>query len=154
MGMIQEFKEFAMKGNVLDMAVGVVIGGAFGKIVSSFVGDVIMPLLGTIVGGVDFSKMAATIGTNAPGEPLLLRLPDHRRCDLPGGQGNQQAQDAATGGRARRAARRRGAVDRDPRPAEEVGQKGDILPIRESLESGTLNPPVGSRRFERVMGVR
>jgi large conductance mechanosensitive channel len=73
MGMIQEFKEFAMKGNVLDMAVGVVIGGAFGKIVSSFVGDVIMPLLGTIVGGVDFSKMAATIGTNAAGEPLLLK---------------------------------------------------------------------------------
>jgi large conductance mechanosensitive channel len=73
MGMIQEFKEFAMKGNVLDMAVGVVIGGAFGKIVSSFVGDVIMPLLGTVVGGVDFSKLTATIGTNAAGEPLLLK---------------------------------------------------------------------------------
>ncbi len=73
MGMIQEFKEFAMKGNVLDMAVGVVIGGAFGKIVSSFVGDVVMPLLGTVVGGVDFSKLAATIGTNAAGEPLLLK---------------------------------------------------------------------------------
>jgi large conductance mechanosensitive channel len=73
MGMLQEFKDFAMKGNVLDMAVGVVIGGAFGKIVSSFVGDVVMPLLGTIVGGVDFSKLAATIGTNAAGEPLLLK---------------------------------------------------------------------------------
>jgi large conductance mechanosensitive channel len=73
MGMIQEFKEFAMKGNVLDMAVGVVIGAAFGKIVSSFVGDVVMPLLGTIVGGVDFSKLAMTIGTNAAGEPLLLK---------------------------------------------------------------------------------
>jgi large conductance mechanosensitive channel len=73
MGMLQEFKEFAMKGNVLDMAVGVVIGGAFGKIVSSFVGDVIMPLLGTVVGGVDFSKLTATIGTNAAGEPLLLK---------------------------------------------------------------------------------
>jgi len=73
MGMVQEFKEFAMKGNVLDMAVGVIIGGAFGKIVSSFVGDVVMPLLGTIVGGVDFSKLTATIGTNAAGEPLLLK---------------------------------------------------------------------------------
>jgi large conductance mechanosensitive channel len=55
------------------MAVGVIIGGAFGKIVSSFVGDVVMPLLGTIVGGVDFSKLTATIGTNAAGEPLLLK---------------------------------------------------------------------------------
>jgi len=73
MGMLQEFKEFAMKGNVLDMAVGVVIGGAFGKIVSSFVGDVIMPLLGTVVGGVDFSKLTVTIGTNPAGEPLLLK---------------------------------------------------------------------------------
>jgi large conductance mechanosensitive channel len=73
MGVMQEFKEFAMKGNVLDMAVGVVIGGAFGKIVSSFVGDVVMPLLGTVVGGVDFSKLTATIGTNAAGEPLLLK---------------------------------------------------------------------------------
>jgi large conductance mechanosensitive channel len=73
MGMLQEFKEFAMKGNVLDMAVGVVIGGAFGKIVSSFVGDVIMPLLGTVVGGVDFSKLTANIGTNPAGEPLLLK---------------------------------------------------------------------------------
>jgi large conductance mechanosensitive channel len=72
MGMMQEFKEFAMKGNVLDMAVGVVIGGAFGKIVSSFVGDVIMPLLGTVVGGVDFTKLAFTLGTNPAGEPLLL----------------------------------------------------------------------------------
>jgi large conductance mechanosensitive channel len=71
--MMQEFKEFAMKGNVLDMAVGVVIGAAFGKIVSSFVGDVVMPLLGTIVGGVDFTKLAVTVGTNAAGEPLLLK---------------------------------------------------------------------------------
>ena len=73
MGMMQEFKEFAMKGNVLDMAVGVVIGAAFGKIVSSFVGDVVMPLLGTIVGGVDFTKLAVTLGTNAAGDPLLLK---------------------------------------------------------------------------------
>lgn len=57
MSMLQEFKEFAMRGNVVDMAVGVVIGGAFGKIVTSLVNDVIMPPLGWITGGIDFSQM-------------------------------------------------------------------------------------------------
>ena len=61
MGMMQEFKTFAMRGNVVDMAVGIVIGGAFGKIVSSFVADVIMPPIGLIIGGVDFSNLAITI---------------------------------------------------------------------------------------------
>ena len=56
MGFIKEFKEFALKGNVMDMAVGVIIGGAFGKIVSSLVDDVIMPLVGSLVGGVDFTN--------------------------------------------------------------------------------------------------
>jgi len=73
MSVMQEFKEFAMKGNVLDMAVGVIIGGAFGKIVSSFVGDVIMPLLGRIVGGVNFTDLAWTIGTDPAGAPVLLK---------------------------------------------------------------------------------
>ena len=59
--MLKEFKEFAMRGNVVDMAVGIVIGGAFGKIVSSFVGDVIMPLVGMLVGGVDFTNLAITL---------------------------------------------------------------------------------------------
>ncbi len=58
MGMGKEFKEFAMRGNVIDMAVGIVIGGAFGKIVSSFVADVIMPPIGILLGGVDFSSLA------------------------------------------------------------------------------------------------
>ena len=62
MGFIQEFKEFAVKGNVMDMAVGVIIGGAFGKIVSSLVDDVLMPLIGTITGGVDFNNLAITVG--------------------------------------------------------------------------------------------
>ncbi|QFQ13530.1 large conductance mechanosensitive channel protein MscL [Pseudoprevotella muciniphila] len=62
MGFIKEFKEFAMKGNVMDMAVGVIIGGAFGKIVSSLVDDVIMPLVGMLTGGVDFTKLSAKIG--------------------------------------------------------------------------------------------
>ena len=58
MGMLKEFKEFAMRGNVVDMAVGIVIGGAFGKIVSSFVNDVLMPPIGLALGGMDFSKMS------------------------------------------------------------------------------------------------
>jgi large conductance mechanosensitive channel len=57
MGMLKEFKEFAMRGNVLDMAVGIVIGAAFGKIVTSLVSDVIMPPIGLITGGIDFSDM-------------------------------------------------------------------------------------------------
>ena len=62
MGFISEFKEFAMKGNVMDMAVGVIIGGAFGKIVSSLVDDVLMPLVGMITGNVDFTNLAYQIG--------------------------------------------------------------------------------------------
>ena len=62
MGLIKEFKEFAMRGNVMDMAVGVIIGAAFGKIVSSLVDDVLMPLVGMIVGKVDFSALSAKVG--------------------------------------------------------------------------------------------
>ena len=61
MGMLGEFKEFAMRGNVIDLAVGVVIGGAFGKIVSALVDSVIMPPIGLLIGGVDFSKWAITL---------------------------------------------------------------------------------------------
>lgn len=63
--MLKEFKEFAMRGNVVDMAVGIIIGGAFGKIVSSLVADVIMPPIGMIMGGVDFSKLAVPLGEGA-----------------------------------------------------------------------------------------
>jgi large conductance mechanosensitive channel len=73
MSLMTEFKEFAMKGNVVDMAVGVVIGAAFGKIVSSLVGDVVMPLLGKVMGGVNFSGLAFSLGTSPSGEPLLLK---------------------------------------------------------------------------------
>lgn len=61
MGMMSEFKSFAMKGNVVDMAVGVVIGAAFGKVVTSLVNDVIMPPIGVLIGGVDFSDLSFTI---------------------------------------------------------------------------------------------
>ena len=62
---MKEFKEFAMKGNVIDMAVGVIIGGAFGKIVSSLVTDVLMPPIGKLMGGVDFSNLFLTLGPEA-----------------------------------------------------------------------------------------
>jgi large conductance mechanosensitive channel len=73
MGFIKEFKEFAMKGNVMDMAVGVIIGGAFGKIVSSLVDDVLMPLVGMLTGGIDVSGLAYKVMLPNPvegGEPL------------------------------------------------------------------------------------
>jgi large conductance mechanosensitive channel len=70
--MIQEFKTFAMRGNVIDLAVGVVIGGAFGKIVSSFVNDVIMPPLGLLLGGVDFSSLALTLRAAEGETPAVL----------------------------------------------------------------------------------
>ena len=62
MGFVKEFKEFAVKGNVMDMAVGVIIGGAFGKIVSSLVDDILMPIIGTLTGGIDFTTLKVTIG--------------------------------------------------------------------------------------------
>jgi len=62
MGFVKEFKEFAMKGNVMDMAVGVIIGGAFGKIVSSLVDDIIMPLIGKATGGVSFTDLFVNLG--------------------------------------------------------------------------------------------
>ncbi len=72
MSMLKEFKEFAIKGNVVDMAVGIIIGGAFGKIVSSFVKDVIMPPIGMILGGVDFSNLAITLKEAAGETPAVL----------------------------------------------------------------------------------
>ncbi len=63
MSILQEFKSFAVKGNVVDLAVGVIIGVAFGKIISSLVEDVVMPLIGTVIGGVNFAGLAVTIGS-------------------------------------------------------------------------------------------
>jgi len=71
MGIIKEFKTFAMRGNVMDMAVGIVIGVAFGKIVTSLVNDVIMPPIGLLMGGVDFSHLAVTLKAAAGGEPAV-----------------------------------------------------------------------------------
>ena len=72
--MLQEFKEFAMRGNVMDMAVGIIIGGAFGKIISSFVKDVLMPPIGMLMGGVDFGALAIQLADGGhDGEPVLLK---------------------------------------------------------------------------------
>ena len=70
MGFISEFKEFAMKGNVMDMAVGVIIGGAFGKIISSLVDDIIMPLIGKVLGNVDFTNLYIALSGQESGLPL------------------------------------------------------------------------------------
>lgn len=73
MSMTSEFKEFAMRGNVVDMAVGIIIGGAFGKIVSSFVSDVLMPPIGMMLGGMDFSQLAVTL-QEAAGETAAVTI--------------------------------------------------------------------------------
>ena len=74
--MLKEFKEFAMKGNVLDMAVGIIIGGAFGTIVSSFVADVMMPPLGLLMGGLDFKDMFVTLKDGAKAAGPYASLAD------------------------------------------------------------------------------
>lgn len=71
--MLKEFKEFAMKGNVIDLAVGVIIGGAFGKIVSSLVNDIITPLLGLLLGKVNVAGLAQPIPTFGGGDPIVLK---------------------------------------------------------------------------------
>jgi large conductance mechanosensitive channel len=73
MSLASEFKEFAMKGNVVDMAVGVIIGAAFGKIVSGFVENVVMPPLGMMLSGVNFSDLAWQIGETPKGMPVLIK---------------------------------------------------------------------------------
>ena len=72
MSIVSEFKEFAVKGNVIDLAVGVIIGGAFGKIVSSVVDDLIMPIVGRVVGGLDFSNYFIALQDIPPGVPMVL----------------------------------------------------------------------------------
>jgi len=72
MSMMKEFKEFAMRGNVVDMAVGIIIGAAFSKIISSLVGDVIMPPIGVLLGGVDFSNLSITIKQATEYAPAVI----------------------------------------------------------------------------------
>jgi large conductance mechanosensitive channel len=72
MGMLQEFREFAIKGNVVDLAVGVIIGAAFGKIVDSLVGDLIMPVVGALIGKLDFSNLFLVLGQVPAGTATTL----------------------------------------------------------------------------------
>jgi large conductance mechanosensitive channel len=81
MGMMQEFKEFAVKGNVMDLAVGVIIGGAFGKIVDSVVGDLIMPVVGAIFGKLDFSNLFVVLGQVPAGTGATLA--DLKKAGVP-----------------------------------------------------------------------
>lgn len=76
--MFKEFKEFAMQGNVLDMAVGVIMGGAFGAVVSSLVGDVLMPIVGQATGGMDFKDMFIPLAANAP-----ATLAEAKKANIP-----------------------------------------------------------------------
>lgn len=73
MGLAKEFKEFAMKGNVIDMAVGVIIGAAFGKIITSVVEDVLMPPIGKVIGNVNFTDLAINLGQAPDGKEVLLK---------------------------------------------------------------------------------
>ncbi len=81
MGMMTEFKEFAVKGNVMDLAVGVIIGGAFGKIVESVVGDMVMPIVGAIIGKLDFSNLFITLGQIPEGTARTLA--DLKKAGVP-----------------------------------------------------------------------
>lgn len=81
MGIVQEFKEFAVKGSVVDLAVGVIIGGAFGKIVDSLVADLIMPLVGRVVGGLDFSNYFIALKEIPPG--IAMTLADVKKAGIP-----------------------------------------------------------------------
>ena len=80
MSMLQEFREFAVKGNVIDLAVGVIIGAAFGKIVDSLVADVLMPMVGAIFGSLDFSNLFFILGKNPSN---LLALADLKKAGIP-----------------------------------------------------------------------
>ena len=81
MGMVQEFKDFAVKGNVVDLAVGVIIGGAFGKIVDSMVGDLIMPIVGAIFGKLDFASLFIPLGNVPAG--TAMNLADLKKAGVP-----------------------------------------------------------------------
>ena len=127
MSIIKEFKEFAVKGNVIDMAVGIIIGAAFGKIVSSLVADVVTPPIGFLLGGVDFSNLAITLKAAADessgSRPQLwqvysdsLRFHDRGCCYFYDDQGDQYAEEEGEGSPGGPAGTEQGraTADRDP----------------------------------------
>ena len=96
-GLIAEFKEFISRGNVLDMAVGIIIGAAFTAIVTSLVNDIIMPIVGVIIGGIDFSSLHQLRSVHSGNH----QLPAHRADSIPSDQGYQQGAEEEAGGACR-----------------------------------------------------
>ena len=129
MGLAKEFKEFAMKGSVVDLAIGVIIGAAFGKIVTSLVEDIIMPPLGKVIGGVNFTDLAFSLGADPAGKEVLWKYGNFLQISFQFLivafvlflliRTHQQAQEAGPGRAAGAAARAGSAAARDPRPARE-----------------------------------
>ena len=130
MSLAKEFKEFAMKGNVIDMAVGVVVGAAFGKIIASIVDDVIMPPLGLLIGGVHFSDLAVSLGMSADGKSevllkygnflqMVFPVPDRRPGSVHGDSHPEQAQEAGSGRAGADGAAPGSVAGGNPRPAGE-----------------------------------
>ena len=132
MAFLKEFKEFALKGNVMDMAVGVIIGGAFGKIVSSLVNDILMPPIGALIGNTDFSQLRLDISKFRD----MTSSAVHAVGDAVTGGGETVAQAAAEPvywnyGAFITGAVQRGAVaHRNPRSAQRAEEIGDIIPKR------------------------
>ena len=147
MSFASEFKQFAMKGNVVDLAVGVIIGAAFGKIVDSIVGDLVLPVVSRVLGGLDFSNYFFPLAGQAANIPLaeakkagavlaygnfvtvLGELPDPGLHHLHHGQADQPPEERGTAGTARRHAGRRDAAARNPRFAQEIAFAA-VLPVR------------------------
>ena len=164
MGVLNEFKAFAVKGNVVDMAVGIIIGAAFGKIVSSFVGDVIMPPIGLLIGGVDFSDLAITLtsrsGRCTCGDARVRQVPPDRfglrdRCfrDFHGCQSHQPSEARRSRGAypAAGSDQRRGIAGRDPRFAQGSEQSALNQPHQKKrrLRGAVCLPVVFNRHLAR-----
>ena len=143
---LQEFKEFAMRGNMIDMAVGIIIGAAFGKIVSSLVADVIMPPLGLLIGGVDFTDLAITLKRATGDDPaVLLRYGAFLQTVVDflivafaiflmvKGINSLQTGGQAGPCRSARTYRRGETAHRDTRPAEEGDRRGGPEPLTVSI---------------------
>ena len=156
--MLKEFKEFAMKGNVLDMAIGVIMGAAFGKIVSSLVSDVLMPPIGLLLGGVDFTGLfinlsgtaqPSLVAAKAAGAPTLnygvflanhLRFHHHCVCDLHVCQADEPVQERSACDASATTAwadQRRKIIDGDPRRAERpsLAVSGNTQPLCDTVLS-------------------
>ena len=143
---LQEFKEFAMRGNMIDMAVGIIIGAAFGKIVSSLVADVIMPPLGLLIGGVDFTDLAITLKRATGDDPaVLLRYGAFLQTVVDflivafaiflmvKGINSLRRKQADKPAPAARTYRRGETAHRDTRPAEEGDRRGGPEPLTVSI---------------------